>query len=96
MLFRRGTKQVDLYGRRDPLQGAVTGSFGDGSDVVTTLEDDIIFERCDIIQTFVFPFLSAQSRCAGRKLITYGEEGPPVLRCLVVVPCTIKLHEQGR
>ncbi|CAM9514142.1 unnamed protein product, partial [Laminaria digitata] len=40
-----GTVQVDLYGRRDPLQGAVTGIFGEVSDVVTTLGEDILFER---------------------------------------------------
>lgn len=40
-------EQVDLYGRRAPLPGAVTGDFGEVSSLVATLEEDILFERCD-------------------------------------------------
>lgn len=40
-------EQVDLYGRREPLLGAVTGDFGEVSSLVSTLEEDILFERCD-------------------------------------------------
>lgn len=39
-------EQVDLYGRRAPLPGAVTGYFGEISNLVATLEEDILFERC--------------------------------------------------
>lgn len=86
---------MDLYGRRDPLQGAVTGIFGEVSDVVTTLGDDIIFERCEL-QTSIFPDACLRSHGVQTAHSTYEEEGPPVLRCLGVVSCTIKRHEQGR
>lgn len=39
-------EQVDLYGRREPLPGAVVGNFGEVSSVVSTLEEDILFEGC--------------------------------------------------
>ncbi len=39
-------EQVDLYGRRAPLAGAVTGNFGEVSNLVATLEEDILFEGC--------------------------------------------------
>lgn len=39
-------EQVDLYGRRAPLAGAVTGNFGEVSSLVATLEEDILFEGC--------------------------------------------------
>ncbi|CAM9683580.1 unnamed protein product, partial [Pylaiella littoralis] len=37
-------EQVDLYGRRAPLPGAVAGDFGEVSSLVATLEEDILFE----------------------------------------------------
>lgn len=40
-------EQVDLYGRREPLPGAVVGYFGEASSLVATLEEDILFDRCD-------------------------------------------------
>ena len=62
---------MDLYGRRDPLQGAVTGIFGEVSDVVTTLREDIIFERCDSIEDLT-PCRSARSHCTDRAVATGG------------------------
>lgn len=38
-------EQVDLYGRRDILDGAVIGYFSDASDVADTLTEDMIFDR---------------------------------------------------
>lgn len=38
--------QVDLYGRRELLPGAAIGNFGEASSVVSTLEEDFVFERC--------------------------------------------------
>lgn len=39
-------EQVDLYGRREPLPGVVVGSFGEVSNLVSTLAEDILFEGC--------------------------------------------------
>lgn len=40
------SEEVDPYGRRDPLKGAVVGLFSEASDVGDTLTEDIVFERC--------------------------------------------------
>ncbi|CAN0038216.1 unnamed protein product, partial [Sphacelaria rigidula] len=37
--------QVDLYGRRDLLDGAVVGYFSDASKVADTLAEDILFDK---------------------------------------------------
>ena len=41
-------EQVDLYGRREPLPGAVVGNFGEASNLFATLEEDILFEGCGL------------------------------------------------
>lgn len=37
--------QVDLYGRREQLQGAVIGIFSEPSNAAATLVADIVFEK---------------------------------------------------